>query len=404
MLRFSFFAFIFFAVSLDSHAIEGVDCTIAKFAIKTASSIRGLSVKKQVACKLQDKKQVERYLRDAISKKIPEEKIRLEGRVYKLLGFIPKEFDYFDGIIQMYLSQLGGYYDPENEYYAMASWMPAPMQLPIAIHELTHALQDQHYDLDALIQHEGNSSDYLMARSALVEGDATAVMLDYSRSLAGIGPISKEESISGFMLQNLSGAMLSPGFRETPPSMQAMLIFPYVSGLNFVHALLVEGSYSKVHQVFTRPPQSTEEILHPKKYLAGGRDFITIATPGVPEGISIQSTIPVFEDTLGEFAIATLLRNWLSPQEASRAAAGWGGDRIALYEVKNGSRGIVRWQLHWDTQTDADEFFELFTQAIEKRFEQEAVRTSARTSLVTEEVGTLTLEKQDLDIWLTIGR
>jgi hypothetical protein len=371
--------------------------------MRTASRIRNLAIKKTVSCKLQDKAQVERYLRDAISKKVPEQKIRNEGRVYQLLGFIPKDFEYLDGIIEMYLSQLGGYYDSESEYYAMASWMPAPMQLPIAIHELTHALQDQHYNLDKLIEHEGNVSDHLMARSALVEGDATAVMLDYSRSLAGLGSISEEETISAFMLQNLSGAMLSPAFRETPPSMQAMLIFPYVSGLNFVHALLREEGFETVHQAFSRPPRSTEEILHPEKYLSGKKDFLTIDTPGVPEGIPIESTQAIFEDSLGEFAIATLLRNWLSSAEASRAAEGWGGDRLALYEVKNGSRGILRWRTHWDSLEDADEFFDLYSQAMEKRFERKMVRTSTESSLVTVEVGRIVIKKDKRNVWITIG-
>jgi len=337
-------------------ALEGVDCSIAKIAIKQASEIRGLASKEDVVCKLQNKQEVERYLREAIASEVPKERIQAEGELYKILGFIPEDFDYFNGIIEMYLSQLGGYYDSSKNYYAMASWMPGIMQMPIAIHELTHALQDQHYNLDTLLDHKKGQSDELQAISALVEGDATAVMLDYSREQIGLSKMSEEQNVSGFMLQNLSGLMLSGNLKNTPGSLQAMMIFPYVSGLNFAHTLLQKGGYSSIDEAFLKPPTSTEEILHPEKYLSNEKSYQKVTQT------IVTGDVPVFEDSLGEFFIVTLLKNWLDGDKASSAASGWGGDLVSLFEDK------LIWKILWDTENDGEEFYKAIVEAYEIRF------------------------------------
>ncbi len=349
-------------------ARAGNDCQTAEAALDTAGKLRGLSPKRRVPCRLQNKTEVERYLRETIKKKMSETRVEHEGQTYRMLGFIPKDFDYFDKVINLYTDQLGGYYDPEKKYYAMADWMPAIIQMPIAVHELTHALQDQHFSLAEMIDQEKLSSDVVLARAALIEGDATSVMLDYSRMLAGQPSIAKEQSVSMFMLQNISGAMLSQSLREAPPALQASLLFPYVSGLNFCHALLRKGGYRAIDRAFSRPPESTEEILHPQIYLRGKRDFTVPADPQMPEELGLKEQKPVFRDTLGEFFVSTLLATWVSPQQASEAASGWGGDRVVLYPREGERKWALAWQLLWDSKDDASEFFDVLLKAYTVRF------------------------------------
>ena len=110
-----------------------------------------------------------------------------EGVVYQRLALVPKDFKYESGIIDLYTSQIGGYYDPKKDHFVMAKWIPASLQFPVAVHELVHALQDQHFKLDTFLDPKTMTSDALMARAALVEGDATAVMIDYSLRAGGGG-------------------------------------------------------------------------------------------------------------------------------------------------------------------------------------------------------------------------
>lgn len=387
-----------------SHATEGTPCALVDDAMRVASRIRGLKELRTVPCRIQERAQVEKYLLDTIKEKVPQARLKYEGEAYRLLGIIPKDFDYLKGIVDLYTSQLGGYYDPEKEYYAMASWMPAQLQFSIAVHELVHALQDQHYELDAMMDHHQLDGDLLMARSALVEGDATAVMIDFTRELAGQGPIMQQESVASMMMQNIAGAMFSSSMQETPSALQTMLIFPYVSGLRFAHAILQSGGYGAIDKAFKKLPESTEHILHPEIYLRGERSFVDVPVPGVPSGIRVVSTKPLYQDRMGEFFISTFLGGHLAAQSASAAAAGWGGDRLALYELSGSSRYLLVWALHWDTQKDADEFFEALSEYYAKRLGSASAGNGEERRFLDPDFGPVELKKKEKNVRLTIGR
>ena len=329
-------------------------CSFAQSAIADASRIRGLKQKKKVSCLAHNRDQVKQYLLSAINEKIPAQKLENEQTIYRALGFVPRDYNYKDGIIELYLSQIGGYYDPEKKHFVMAAWMPAMLQTTVAVHELTHALQDQYYDLEHFMDSKTMDTDMLFARSALVEGDATAVMTDYSRELFGQGSLSAEASVQNLMLQNVVGASLIGAGNNIPPSLQFMLIFPYTSGLRFAHTLLKQGGYPAVDEAFKRPPRSTEEILHPDKYFKDAADFkeVTEADLLVATG---EGGKVVYGDVLGEFAISALLSGLLpAKSQAIEAAAGWAGDRVGIVEQAGKER--VVWLTFWDSAGDAEEF------------------------------------------------
>jgi hypothetical protein len=340
-------------------------CVIADNAFDIASRIRGLKEKHKVPCRLVNQEQVEVYLRKVIKEKITETLLENEGQMFKLLGFVPEDFAYVDGLVSLYTSQLGGYYEPAEEYYGMASWLPDSLQMPIAVHELTHALQDQHFDLDKMMDQKKSTTDELLARSALVEGDATAVMLDYTRGLQGLPGIKNEKNVTSFMFQNLLGAGVSSSMNQAPPSLQAMILFPYVSGLNFAHQNLLRGGYDELNKVYVTLPNSTEEVLHPEKYL----ERIDSGKKGnqkSAELIDKKNSKAKHTDTFGEFFISTLLGRWLPALDASQGASGWGDDFIQLYSDKEGKHSLT-WDIAWDNKTDCQEFVDSLIKAYEKR-------------------------------------
>lgn len=373
---------ICWAFTLISHpplllrAEEGVpaqrreqQCSIASSSIKAASEIRGLSIKHDVPCYVRDKDAVRAHILSLIEEKTPPQKMKLEGLAYKALGFIPESFDYERELIELYISQLGGYYDPASDYFVMAGWIPTAFQTTIAVHELTHALQDQYFDLERFVDPKIENSDLLLARSALVEGDATAVMLDYARRLSGQGSIASEKSVESVMIQNVIGGAMVAGSGKVPQSLQLILIFPYTSGLRFAHTLLRVGGYQALDRAFKYPPRSTEEVLHPEKYGKPTPDFLEFTDEQVQGDLVGQI---VHRDTLGEFAISTLLGMFLEDKQAAvRAASGWGGDKLIVLQRadKDGSnRYTVLWRSAWDTDTDAEEFFQSYSVALSRRY------------------------------------
>jgi len=391
------------SVLTPSALAQTIDCSIADSSIQVASKIRGLEVKKPVPCKLQNKKEVEEYLKETIRTKIPKKKLEAEERIYKLLGIIPEDYQYQTGLVDLYTSQLGGYYDPDKDYYAMAAWMPASMQLPIAVHELIHALQDQHFTIDKLLDPKTVTSDALMARSAVLEGDATAVMLDYSMGLQGMPPLSEQESVSAFLLQNISGALLSSAAAKAPRSLYAMMIFPYVSGLNFVHTQLKKEGYKSVDKLFSRLPQTTEEILHPEIYESGKSSYSEVEVEEFTKGVPGLSKSPMMIDVLGEFFISTMLSSLISPYTASEAAAGWAGDKLALYSIDGTSRDFMVWASNWDTADDAKEFYDALSDAFKKRFTEKALETPKKLSFTTKSFGSVEIELRSPKVVLTMG-
>lgn len=335
-------------------------CQIARTAISDASSIRGLRIKSKVPCLIQDKEQVKGYLMSAIKTKIPEIKLRMESLVFKTLGLIPEDFNYEQGIIDLYLSQIGGYYDPEEQHFVMAGWLPAVLQTTVAVHELTHALQDQYFNLKQFTDESKYNSDELLARSALVEGDATAVMLDYARRLVGQASIAKEKDVESVMMQNVVGAALAGG-SAVPQSLQLLLIFPYTSGLRFAHDALQRNGYLMIDKIFRQPPRSTEEILHPEKYYAHRNEFEVVDIAAMlPEGFP-AGTKPVYQDVAGEFVTSLVLGGLVSDKlKAAQGAAGWAGDRIAVFQKDDGSQRVLVWDTRWDSAKDAEEFEAIF--------------------------------------------
>ena len=193
-----------------------VSCDFVREAILDASAIRGLRIRRAVPCKIQNQSEVRQYLVDSIEKQIPTSRIAGEELTFKLLGFIPLNFDYLHGLVELYTNQLGGYYDPKAKFYAMASWMPQIIQYPVAVHELTHALQDQHYNLGPMLDSANLTSDTQLAYSALLEGDAMAVMLDHTNSRIGKSPLSQIDDISPIILQNVLGASLTLNATSAP--------------------------------------------------------------------------------------------------------------------------------------------------------------------------------------------
>ncbi len=369
------------------------DCSIAVTALEAVSSIRKLRVLNKVPCRLQSRDEVELYLRDTIKRKISDQRIEMEGRVYKILGLIPTDFDYLNGIVALYTDQLGGYYDPDLNYYAMADWMPVAMQMSIAVHELTHALQDQHFDLGKLIDNNRETSDTLMARSALAEGDATAVMLDYERESVGQPSIADEGSVAGFMVENIAGAMSSNSSQQVPTALRHLLIFPYVGGLRFAHTLLMNGGYRRINEAFRAPPVSTEQILHPEKYLNGEASFRELPVPTFAAGVQ-----PVYTDRLGEFVISALLGSYIPPIRASGAAMGWNGDTLALFPSSTAKFGALIWNSEWESEEDAKEFFAALRDAYLARFGGAAEQRDDFVAFEVKDLGRMTVAVQKLGV------
>ena len=324
-------------------------CAVAEQAMQGASRVRGLKSKGPVPCVVSSRAEIEQFLRTTIKDKFPPHKLQAEQLVYRAVGLIPDDYNYTEGLIELYLSQIGGYYDPEKKHFVMADWMPSELQEVVAVHELTHALQDQYINLEQLLDPKNDNGDELLAYSALVEGDATLTILD-SQHRRTAQPSSEA----------------SQDLPQVPTALKAILFFPYTYGLKFARELLEHGGYKRINQALRDPPQSSREILHPAEYLSNTqvRQIPRLEElDGVSDGYS-----PEYSDTLGEFSIKALLDTDASGSITSaQGAAGWVGDRIGVFPVQNKER-LISWLTRWESAADAQEFFKAYKKLLEARY------------------------------------
>jgi hypothetical protein len=221
-------------------------------------------------------------------------------------------------------------------------------------HELDHALEDQRFRVDSRVLARGG--DRGLAYLALIEGSATALMERYAERR-----FSPEELIAGAAVSAFAGT------GDLPPFLTAQLLFSYTGGERFVARLLELGGgrWTVVDAALRfRPPASTEQILHPDKYRAHEKPA-AVSVPDLSGSLG-QGWRQINQNTLGEMAIRLMLEEYVDANRASRAAAGWGGDRWSLLE-KDGRQALVLATV-WDSPNDAREFFDAEGLALKNRF------------------------------------
>lgn len=366
------------AVACVFQAHSETTCSLVSDALRAAAEIRGLNLQSKVSCVIQDKDEVKRFILNSVEEQLTPEQIESDSLMYKAFGLIPEDWDYKSQLVELYLSQIGGYYDPKLKRYAMASWLPDFLQTSIAVHELTHALQDQHYNLQDFNNPENFTTDQQLARAALIEGDATAVMIDHPRRMLQQPPLSELQDVENLVLQQTLSLALSPNIRNAPEAISYTIMFPYASGLRFAHALLKKGGYGTIDRAYKRPPRSTEEILHTEKFFREEPDFHPISDEEVLKSAKLSSLKVLSSDTWGEFMLSMLLTKGNSKQKAAEAAGGWAGDRVLIAQDRETKHIILL--THLDSHNDQLKFFEA---AKAYRDSIQAKRTSGKFSVPT---------------------
>ncbi len=324
---------------LERHAqIQRVAAAVAR--------VRRLKVLRHLDVEVVDRAFVQRFVRRSILRDYGEAHIKGYVATLARLGMLPKGYDWIASIQELLGEQGAGFYDPRTKKLYLRGDMPAGEI--ILAHEVAHAIQDQHYDLVKMQGDYKDNEDRSFAVSAVVEGDATLVMVRYMRETLSV---IKAFKLAGNLLQMMS--MDQEKIEQAPLYVREALTGTYLKGLTFITYLSSRGGTHLVNRAFRKPPASSEQILHPVKYLVGERPVkVTLPDlrPALGKGWSV-----LHENTLGEFGVLSLLRGSLvTRMEATRAAAGWGGDRLRSYRHRDG-RMVLVWHLAWDSAREARE-------------------------------------------------
>ncbi|MCC7103642.1 MAG: hypothetical protein IT307_00730, partial [Chloroflexi bacterium] len=230
-----------------------------------------------------------------------------------------------------------------------------------------------------------------LAIDALVEGDATISMLLWGRAHLTEAELAVVTSGGG-----------DSSIDRAPPVVRDEVLFPYNDGALFVLQLVQHGGFEAVNAAFHKPPASTEQILHPEKYLAQDAP-VEIALPDLAATLG-QGWRQLRSDVLGELDYRILLEQYVDPLAAARGSYGWGGDRFSLLQSDNGAIALALSSV-WDTETDAQEFFSIYADTVRQRYGRRAVPTEegpTRLSWSTPN-GPLRLRQAGKQVWLVMA-
>lgn len=330
--------------------------TVREVIPKIEQSI-GLEFKRPPVLEQRSQAQVREFLEKQFSESGTAQELDGQVRAYKRLGMLPDTLDVERLYLELLTEQIVGYYDPDAKKLFVVESAPKEMVGITVSHELIHALQDQYFDLDSLQQVRG-ANDRLVAAQAVVEGQAV-----YEQMATMLGDANFAMRLPGgwdrVRTEIRENQASMPRFAAAPMIVQETLLFPYLSGAEFMRA----HKQARKEPPFGDMPQSTEQILHPEKFLQQ-RDAPTEVTVPVPAG-----TTKLYENTLGEFETRLFLFHHLRDQGAAvRGAAGWDGDRYLLLRTANG-REALAWVTVWDSPVEAGEFYDQLDRVVQARFE-----------------------------------
>jgi hypothetical protein len=318
--------------------------------------------------RLMSRAEMAEFISQKMKKEYTPEEAAQDEAVMSTLELIPPDLDLYQMTNDLMEEQVAGLYDPDDKtfYVLTLKGRIGPLEKAIFAHEYTHALQDQHFDLEALglgSRKTGRDDDQLRAVQALVEGDASLAMQLYMQSNFTAGDIL-----------GLFGSAMSvnqQAFNRAPAYLRHSLTFPYEQGLIFALSRYQEGGWPAVDATYARLPQSTEQILHPERYPGDVPQIVSLPplTGTLGSGWRL-----VDENVLGEFTLSAYLDVYLIQSQATQAAAGWGGDRYAVYRNADTGQTLMALLVAWDDGAEESEFATAYREYALERLDDAAAK------------------------------
>src|SRR6201981_1712934 len=253
--------------------------------LKFSSNDTALPIRHPVQKKLVNRDEVVAFIQKHMMEDKDAQRLERSALILKKWGLLPRDFELQPFLLRLLREQVEGYYDPETKTVNMLDWVEPEQQHPVMAHELTHALQDQSFDLEkymkagdidlATMKNDPTPDDIVndeagSAHQAVVEGQAMVVSIDYELASVHQSVVDSPEIVQALKNTMIQGTADSVEFRGAPLYIKEALTFPYRYGLDFESELLTRfGKEKAFAAVFQKPPRTTREIMEPTAYLSG---------------------------------------------------------------------------------------------------------------------------------------
>ncbi len=360
------------------------------------SALRGLPFKRAVPFSNESRSAFRAEVRSELGRELPSAKSSNLGRAYRALGFVAVDIDLAQAMEDALVTEVAAYYDPKRRAFKFVGSRPSTATVrldTVAIHELAHALQDQHFDLEAFSGDETAASlddDQRLARRFLVEGEATFLMMAHdlgsgppaARRLGSLAVAGLRMNITMLAAADMLELLASvrqghsadrldaetraelTAIEKLPPLVTLPMIEPYLKGALFVSEVWAKGGWAAVDDLYRHPPDSSEQVLHPTERFLRARDpavsIRRVATPPPWPDARL-----LLDEVVGELGWRVYFKTW-NIARGPIAAAGWGGDRMWAWAI--GDRTVACIATRWDSEADAREFVDAYEESLATRF------------------------------------
>ncbi|HXW55472.1 MAG TPA: hypothetical protein VEJ67_06980 [Candidatus Cybelea sp.] len=335
--------------------------------LEQMSRILSLPIREPLKKSLRSKQEIRDYLIRQESEDKTDAERYADDKALEAFGLIPKGFPLDSFMLDVLTDQIAGLYDPKDKEFYIADWIGVDEQKPVMAHELTHALEDQSFNVDPWIKAARPNDDAELARDSVSEGSAMAAMVDYTL---------RDEKMSVRDLPDVtslirSGAVAEmdkdPKLSKAPIFIRDELLFPYLAGTSFTQQFLkAHSGWSDLKVVFQNPPLSTQQIMHPNLYLTA----VAPVAVSLPEWKTVAPADwkLLEENVMGEFGLEEVLKQFLGQDRADALSPAWMGDRYAVFENPVTKQTSLVFRLVLDGPDAAARFCGQYSEALELKY------------------------------------
>jgi len=336
--------------------------------LQQLSKITGFKVRKPVPQDSMTRDQLKAYFDKRMAEVVSQEELRIEELVLKRFGLVPETFDLKQSTLDLMTEQAAAFYDYRKDRMVILDGQSGFMQNIALIHELAHALADQHFDLDKYIRKNSVDDDALLARQAVMEGQATWLMSEMMVQRGGQSLRTAPEMVEMMSRMAGAGGGTFPVFDQSPLYLKESLLFPYAQGMVFQQAVVMKLGDGAFFEVFRKPPISTQEVLHPERYLERSAAVSVQPSVAVPQPPDSKNWKRLTSGAIGEFDHMILLRQYDRPREL--VAAKWMAGSYELHESKKDKAVLLTYASRWENAGAARDYFEAYKAVLKGKWKR----------------------------------
>jgi len=350
--------------------------------LRFASKDTSFPIKHEVKRQLVSRDEVEAYVTKHTSEDEDAKRMRRSELVLKKFGLLPRDFDLGKFLVALLKEQVAGYYDPKTKTVNLLDWLGAEQQKPVLAHELTHALQDQSFNLEKYMKpadadldkkkeitlQDIANDEISTTRQAVVEGQAMVVLVDYMLAPLGESLKDSPQVVEALKQGMLVGTADAVQFQNAPIYMKEALTFPYRYGIDFIAEMLAKGGKEKAFAtLFQNPPRTTRQIMEPQTYLSGEH----LEPMQLPDFRQIFKNYDRFDvGAIGEFDVAVLIDQYAGAETSHQMYPNWRGGYYYAARPKGDPAAplALLYVSRWSNTERASQFAAIYAKALAKRY------------------------------------